>query len=134
VGVVIARIAMLVTAVAAIVALILWLDGVRQFEQARDVGLAARTPAEIDRAVTLFERADRRSPDTLPETGEAFLLIRAKRQAQAEAILRDVLIREPRNVTAWGLLALALDGRDPDGAAAARERVSQLSPPVAEPG
>ena len=125
-----ARIAMVVVALVAIFSLATWLHQARLFADARAAAVPARTPAQVASAAALLHGASRHTPDTLPETAEAFLLIRGHRPADGERLLRDVLHREPRNVTAWGLLALALDGRDPAGAAMARAEVNRLSPPV----
>jgi predicted Zn-dependent protease len=128
--VIVVRIALAAVAAAAIFALFTWLHQVRVFNDARAAAVPARTPAQVDAAVAKLRDAARHTPDTLPETGEAFVLIRAGRKEEGERIVRSVLRREPSNVTAWGLLALALDGRDPAGAAAARAQVVRLSPPV----
>jgi predicted Zn-dependent protease len=130
VRVIVARIALVVAAAAAIFALATWLHQVRLFTDARAAAVPARTPAQVDAAAKMLHDAARHTPDTLPETGEAFVLIRAGRDAEGAAIVRSVLKREPRNVTAWGLLALALDGSDDAGAARARAEVARLSPPV----
>jgi predicted Zn-dependent protease len=124
------RIAMVIVAAVAIFSLATWLHQVRLFSDARAAAVPARTPAQVASAAALLQKAARHTPDTLPETAEAFLLIRGHRPADGERLLRDVLRREPRNVAAWGLLALALDGRDPAGAAHARAQVARLSPPV----
>ncbi|MEA2457515.1 MAG: hypothetical protein QOC95_487 [Thermoleophilaceae bacterium] len=125
-----ARIAMVVVAVAAIFCLGTWLHQTRLFADARVIGVNARTPAQLDHAVALLHNSARNTPDTLPEVGEAFLLVRAHRGPAAEALMRSVLRREPRNVSAWALLSQALDGRDAAGAARARAEALRLSPPV----
>lgn len=128
--VILVRIGLVAAAAVAIFALATWKHQASLFTDARAAAVPARTPAQVDSAVAMLRDAARRTPDTLPETGAAFVLIRAGRKAEGEAMVRSVLRREPRNVTAWGLLALALDGRDAPGAAAARARVARLSPPV----
>lgn len=133
--VIVVRIALVAVAAAVIFSLATWLHQARLFTDARAAGVAARTPAQAAGAAAKLRDAARDTPDTLPETGQAFVLIRAGRKAEGERIVRSVLRQEPRNVTAWGLLALALDGRDDAGAALARAKVARLSPPVGkQPG
>jgi predicted Zn-dependent protease len=128
--VILARIALVVVAAAAIFSLATWLHQQRQFGDARAAALAARTPAQVAAAATQLHRSAQDTPDTLPETAEAFVLLRAGRAPDAAVILRSVVRREPRNVAAWTLLAQSLDGRDPAGAARARSVARRLSPPT----
>lgn len=122
---------MVVAAVVAIAWLGVWLQSTRLSADARRTGALARTPAQVDRSVTLFRDAARLTPDTQPEVGEAFVLIRARQAQRGARILRGVLRREPRNVTAWAYLAIALEvSGDQAGAAAAKAKVLKLNPPV----
>lgn len=89
------------------------------------------TPARIAHAVDLFERARKRNPDTLPAVNEAALLARVGQQKRAIGLLRDVVDKEPDNVTAWVLLAQAATGSDPALAERAAARARKLNPPVA---
>jgi cytochrome c-type biogenesis protein CcmH/NrfG len=129
-GVILARIALVLVAAAAIFGLGTWLHQQREFGHARAAALAARTPAASAAAAAQLERSARHTPDTLPETAEAFVLVRSGKPAAAAAILRSVVHREPRNVAAWTLLAQALDRSDPAGAASARAVARRLSPPT----
>ncbi len=125
-----ARILMVAVAAAAIFSLATWLHQQGQFDDARSAALAAQTPAQAISAAAQLDRAADHTPDTLPETAEAFVLIHAGRAPTAVPLLRSVVRREPRNVAAWTLLAQALDGSDPAGAAHARSVASRLSPPT----
>jgi predicted Zn-dependent protease len=127
----IARICMVLAAVAAIVFLGIWLRSTQLAADARAIGVGARTPAQVDRSARLFERASRITPDTQPDIARAFLLIRADQPEPAVAVLRRVVDDEPRNSTAWTYLAVALESTgDSVGGAAARARARRLSPPV----
>jgi predicted Zn-dependent protease len=128
--VIVARIALVLVAAAAIFSLGTWLHQQRDFSHARAAALAARTPTESAAAAAQLDRSARHTPDTLPETAEAFVLIRSGKAAAATAILRSVVRREPRNVAAWTLLAQSLDAIDPAGAARARAVARRLSPPT----
>src|SRR4051812_26074170 len=85
-AVIVARIALVAAAAAVIVALATWLHQVRLFTDARAAAVPARTPAQVDAAAKMLHDAARHTPDTLPETGEAFVLIRAGRDAEGAAI------------------------------------------------
>jgi hypothetical protein len=87
---------------------------------------AKLTPAQRTEAFALLDGARRARPDDAVDLRRASLLIQLDRKPAAAALLRDVLAREPRNVTAWSLLAFA----DPRDAATAREHQLELAPPV----
>jgi predicted Zn-dependent protease len=131
---VIARAVVLLAALATAAWLALTLPGVR----ARDEGEAivdrpARerlTAADVDRGLDAFERARRRQPDGGILPLEAELLIRAGQRDRAADLLEPLVREEPRNVTAWAVLAVALSSRDPARANRARARVRELAPPV----
>jgi predicted Zn-dependent protease len=89
------------------------------------------TPAKIAHAADLFERARRRNPDTLPAVNEAALLARVGQERRAVGILREVIDKEPDNLTAWVILAGAAAKSDPGLAARAAARARTLNPPVA---
>lgn len=86
--------------------------------------------ADVDRALDDFASARRRQPDGGVARLEASLLIRAGRRDEATTVLRPLVREEPRNVTAWALLSLALVRSDPAGAERARDRARELAPPV----
>jgi hypothetical protein len=127
---VIARLAMLLTATAVIAVSAVWLHDARTFASAQSAALSARTPAEAERAVRMFERSDALSPDGLAKSAEAYTLARAGQEPRAAALLEDVVRQEPRNVRAWAGLYLVDRRRDPRRAAFAAARVRELSPPV----
>jgi hypothetical protein len=69
------------------------------------------------------------NPDMTPDVRRAFLYQGTGRQAEAAALLEDVLRREPENLDAWGLLYAFTRDRDPAAARralAARERLDPL--------
>jgi predicted Zn-dependent protease len=129
-GHVLVRIGMVVVALAAIVVMAIWWNDARLLGDARHAAVTARTPADVERAARLFERSRRLSPDTLPQTGEAFMLLRAGQLDRGVRLLDDIVRREPRNATAWGLIAIAEQKRDPARAALARAKEAALNPPV----
>jgi hypothetical protein len=100
-------------------------------DEARARSLLARpvpelTPAERADALAALRGARRFRPDGAVELREASLLTLTGHRPAAAALLRRLLAREPRNVTAWTLLAFA----DPHEGARARARARALSPPV----
>ena len=121
---------MVLVALAAIAAMAIWWNDARLLDNARKAGVVARSPAQVQSAARLFERSRRLNPDSLPQTGEAFMLIRAGQVDRASKLLEDVVRNESRNATAWGLIAIAEQKRDPARAAQARARAAALNPPV----
>jgi predicted Zn-dependent protease len=89
------------------------------------------TPAQIAHATDLFERARKRNPDTQPAVNEAALLARVGQERRAVSLLRDVIDKEPDNLTAWVILAQAASKSDPALSARAAGRARELNPPVA---
>jgi predicted Zn-dependent protease len=87
---------------------------------------AKLSPAQRTEAFALLDGARRARPDDAVDLRRASLLIQLGRKPAAAALLHDVLVREPRNVTAWTLLAFA----DPRAAATARAHQLELAPPV----
>ena len=125
-----ARILMLAVAVVALVVCAVWLSDAQRFSDAQAAADAARTPAQLAAAGERFAGGSPLTPDTDAKSAEAYALLVARRPAQAEALLEDVLRREPRNVRAWAGLYLADRGRKPARAAYAQARIRALSPPV----
>lgn len=89
------------------------------------------TPAQITHATDRFESARENNPDTQPAVNEAALLARVGQERRAVAILRDVVDKEPDNLTAWVILSSAAARREPALAARAAERARRLNPPAA---
>jgi|1186.fasta_scaffold126130_2 Tfp pilus assembly protein PilF len=125
-----ARTAMLVVALVAIVISAIWLSDAQRFTGAETAAARSKTPAQLLAAAGRFRGQSALTPDTDAKAGRAFALLRAGRPAQAEALLEDVLRREPRNVRAWVGLYFADRGRKPARSAYAQSRIRALSPPV----
>jgi predicted Zn-dependent protease len=94
--------------------------------------------ASLDRATAahaddLLRRAARLTPDTSPDVARAGLLSQRGDHTAAIAVVRSVLRREPRNVTAWIVLSVAAKPVDPALSRAARRRAAELAPAVPEP-
>ena len=117
---------MLALSAAAIVVLAVWYSNAGSAKEGEIGAVLARTPAQIKSADALLARSRTLSPDTSPEIGQAYLLIKRGRRGEAAVMLRAVLAREPRNLLAWRYLAVA----DPPRAAQARRRIAELAPPV----
>jgi predicted Zn-dependent protease len=88
--------------------------------------VAKLSAAQRAEAFALLDGARRFRPDGMVDLRRASLLIQVGRRPEAAALVRRVLRREPRNVTAWSLLAYA----DPRAAATARRHQLALAPPV----
>jgi hypothetical protein len=89
----------------------------------------APEPGRLEAAITQLRDARAHNHDTTPLLLEAQAYVIAHRNATAVPLLRRVVDREPANVAAWGLLAIATrDSGDTAGAAAARAEVARLSP------
>ena len=122
-----ARILLVLISAAAIAWLAIWLNRVDAYQHARREAIAkgaAQDPARVRHVTDLFESARDLTPDTTPILGEGVFLIEAGQNQRAARVLNEVLRREPRNVSAWGLLAAA----DPARAAEARAHVGELNP------
>jgi predicted Zn-dependent protease len=127
------RAALLIAAAAAVAWLANGLHHARLQERAQAIAArdpAKLNPADVRRAVGLFERARRGNPDRTPALQEAGLLARVGRQPEAIALLRELVRAEPENVSAWALLAVAAKQHDPALAAQARARARELAPPA----
>ena len=74
------------------------------------------------RADKAFRDARFLNPDTTPDLGRAVMYLARERRPEAAALLRDVVRREPDNVTAWSVLYVVTRERDP---AAARRALAQ---------
>lgn len=86
--------------------------------------------AQRARAAVLLERAGRLGLDTRTDIERATLRARAGDLRGAGDQYRAVVRREPQNIEAWALLAVAASRYDPALAASARSRVRALAPPV----
>ena len=82
------------------------------------------------RAEAAFRDARLLNPDTTPDLGRAVMYLARERRSEAADVLRDVLRREPDNLTAWSVLYGVTRGRDPATARqalAARRRLDPLA-------
>ena len=122
---VIARLAMLLTAAAAIAVSAVWLHDARSQATATD----ALNASQFERAAGLFRRGRTLAPDAGPKASEAFALLKAGRPDQAAPLLEEVVRSEPRNARAWSALAFADRERDPARARFAAARARALAPP-----
>jgi predicted Zn-dependent protease len=87
------------------------------------------TPAQVDEAEDLLERARLLDPDTRPLLVEGRLLA-TRREEEGRALLDRAVEREPDNVLAWSVLAEAMREVDPARSRQALARMRELSPPV----
>jgi predicted Zn-dependent protease len=82
------------------------------------------------RADAAFRAARFLNPDTTPDVGRAVMYLARERRPAAAALLRDVLRREPDNLTAWSVLYGVTRQSDPATARralAARKRLDPLA-------
>ena len=82
------------------------------------------------RADAAFRSARFLNPDTTPDVGRAVMYLARERRPAAAALLRDVLRREPDNLTAWSVLYGVTRQSDPATARralAARKRLDPLA-------
>jgi hypothetical protein len=110
-GSVTGRVAMVISALAAVVLLWSWLGAARDYTRAFDLMESSSgdlSPARAERARLALRAAGRRTPSTEPEVAIAQLDLFLGQSRRAAAELRHVVRREPDNATAWGLLASAL--------------------------
>ena len=112
------------------VAIIAWL-GVMELNVRRQAdGLDAAQRHDFAAADADFRAARTLNPSTAPDVSRAFLYARNGRRDRAAALLKDVVRREPDNLTAWGVLYSFTKDDDPATAAralAARRRLDPVS-------
>jgi predicted Zn-dependent protease len=112
------------------VAVIAWL-GVMELNVRRQAdGLDAAQRRAFAAADADFRAARTLNPSTAPDVSRAFLYARNGRRDRAAALLKDVVRREPDNLTAWGVLYSFTKDDDPATAAralAARRRLDPVS-------
>jgi hypothetical protein len=117
---VIVRVAIVAAALAALVLLAGDLRVARDVERAAALGREADGAAEAER---LLRRAAARTADTTPLLRAAQLELFRRRPAQALALGREIVAREPQNAQAWLVIAQAGDE------ARARRRLAELVAP-----
>ena len=84
--------------------------------------------ADFDRAEDAFRAARLLNPDTEPDIGRALLYKLGRQHDRAEALIEDVLRREPDNLTAWAVLFEFTRERDPATARRALAARARLDP------
>jgi hypothetical protein len=129
-----ARVVLAAVALAAIAWLGVNLRNLDRFEDGERLALAqGTTTVHVEEAARLLEDSRFLNPDTRPMLSEGALLAARGdgRAREGLALLEEAVRREPDNVFAWGVLAGATRRLDPARSRAARERVRELSPPVA---
>ena len=87
------------------------------------------TAAQVDEAADLLTRARLLDPDTRPLLVEG-RLVAARGDDEGRALLERAVEREPDNVLAWSVLAVATREADPARSREAQARMRELSPPV----
>jgi hypothetical protein len=130
------RVGLGLVAAAAVAWLAVLLHGVALREDGQKIALRdprSLSGAEVTRAVSLLRRAEAHTPDTEPILDQAALLVRVGQVRRSRPLLEDIVRREPENVQAWAVLALATQTTDPGRAAVARARVTVLAPLVPPP-
>ena len=131
------RVALGALAAAAVVWLALLLHGVALREDGQAIALRdpdTLSSTQVERALSLLERARARTPDTEPIIAEAALLIRVDQPRRARPLLEEVVRREPENVQGWGLLVLAARATgDRARADQAQAKARALAPEVPPP-
>ncbi len=95
--------------------------------QTKAIAMLVHQPPEPGRALALLDDADTLNASTTPELLRAGAYWAAGQQDRAIALIRAMVRAHPENISAWGLLARYLDGRDPAGAAQARQRARTLN-------
>jgi len=127
---VLGRVALAALALLALVYLSIALRNVALAERGeRLAALLDPTPAQVDEAERLLERARLLDPDTRPMLVEGRLLA-AQGRPEGRSLLERAVEREPDNVVAWSVLAEATREGDPARSRAALARMRELSPPV----
>ena len=126
-----ARVGLAAVAVLALAYLSIGLRSVVLTERAQEIAaLPNPSPAQVDEAERLFERARLLDPDTRPLLLEGALLAGAGSRAEGRLLVERAVEREPDNVLAWGVLAEVTREVDPARSRAADARRRELSPPV----
>ena len=118
---IIARITMVVVAVAAVVLLAGRLSVAHDIARAEAIG-----PADAPRAQRLLQDAAARTSDTTPLLREAQLMLFADRRRDAIEAARRATREEPENAQAWLLLSQAAADSDGRLAAEAQRRLRIL--------
>ena len=131
------RVGLVAVCAAAVVWLAVLLHGVTLHEDGQAIAVhdpAKLTPAQVEHALSLLRRSEAHTPDTEPILDQAALLVRKGQMRRATPLLEDIVDREPENVQAWAVLALATRTTNPARSAQARARTATLAPDVPPPG
>ena len=112
-----------------------WLAVMERDTRLQERGIEASgrltVPGNAARAEAAFRSARFLNPDTTPDVGRAVLYLARERRPEAAAVLRDVLRREPDNLTAWNVLYGVTRERDPATARRALAERERLDPVAA---
>jgi predicted Zn-dependent protease len=131
-------IARLAVAVLAVVVLA-WLGVMERDRRLLERGVEAAGSGQFPRAEADLRAARLLNPDTAPDLSRAVLYQGAGRLGEADAVLRDVVRREPDNRTAWALMLAVSRGRDAGAERRALAALRRIDPvnaarrPPAEP-
>lgn len=110
----------------AAVAVLGWLVVMERDERLQERGVATSNPADLE-AARLW------NPDTTPDLRLAFVALGRGRRAEAQAVLEDLVRREPDNIFAWGALLNVTRGVEPAVARTALMQLRRLDPLGAPP-
>jgi len=124
------RIAVCVVAVLLIGWLAVMERDTRRLERGVEISGRTRNAADAERALTAFRGARLLNPDTAPDMGRAFVYGGRGQRERAVAVTKDVIRREPDNLTAWGqlyVLSRGVDAADERRALAERRRLDPLT-------
>jgi Flp pilus assembly protein TadD len=124
---VVARVALLVVAVAALGWLAVSIGSSAAQDELIRLGFRIGPPPDRERVQELADRARVLSPDRRADLAEGVALQRAGDRAGAVRAFRRAARAEPESIEAWALLERVAE---PELAAEARRRVRELAPPV----
>jgi cytochrome c-type biogenesis protein CcmH/NrfG len=130
VAVVVARIVLVVAAVAVGVCLTFSLRAVRLEVEAGNSLPPSPSPADIEHSERLLLRAEEHNPDIRPLAGRALLLSALGRPEAAAPLFREVLRREPDHLRAASRLYSDLRETQPAEAERLRRHLLTIAPPV----
>ncbi len=121
-----ARVILVVLAAVSVVWLAYGLRALSLDAQGRAQARIARSPQQVDRALSLFAQAAHGEADPTPRIDEARFLLSLGRPTRAAEALEKVVRANPGNVLAWRLLATATAANDPGREVEANEQLFRL--------
>jgi predicted Zn-dependent protease len=121
------RVLLGLVAIAAAVALAVWLGSARAEERATKVAFSAtRSAPKLAQALRDARDARRLVPDGPADLLEARLVYLGGRRERSQRVLGELVRQEPENTTAW--LLLLNTSTDPETARRARAAIRRLNP------